>query len=131
MVVNCYSNHVDRNKQISSHFKVKEFACNDGTDPVFVSQVLIEILEAIRSHFGKPVHVNSGYRTVPYNKKVGGTTHSRHCLGLAADIRITGVKPSDVADYARLLMPTFGGVGRYPTFTHVDVDSAIRNWKSS
>ena len=131
MVVNCYSNHVDRNKNISDHFKVKEFACNDGSDPVFVSQMLVEILETIRAHFGKPVHINSGYRTVPYNKKVGGTTYSRHCLGLAADIRITGVKPSDVADYARLLMPTFGGVGRYPTFTHVDVDSAIRNWRSS
>ena len=48
-----------------------------GTDVVFVSQALADILENIRVHFGKPVHINSGYRTgdrVIYNGHIYEST---------------------------------------------------------
>ena len=127
--VKVYSLAAEGGRQVTPHFKVREFACNDGSDPVFISQALADILENIRVHFGKPVHINSGYRTVSYNKSVDGSSStSQHCNGLAADIRVEGVSPDRVADYAEQLLGDHGGVGRYKTFTHVDTRSEKARW---
>ncbi len=128
--VKVYSLKAEGSRQITPHFKVREFACSDGSDVVFVSQALADILENIRVHFGKPVHINSGYRTVSYNKTVSGSSStSQHCNGLAADIRVEGVSPDRVADYAEQLLGDHGGIGRYKTFTHVDVRANKSRWK--
>ena len=128
--VKVYSLKAEGSRQITDHFRVYEFACSDGSDPVFISTALVEILENIRVHFGKPVHINSGYRTVSYNKTVSGSSStSQHCNGLAADIRVEGVSPDRVADYAEQLLGDHGGVGRYKTFTHVDVRANKSRWK--
>ena len=128
--VKVYSLAAEGGRQVTPHFKVREFACNDGSDPVFISQALADILENIRVHFGKPVHINSGYRTVSYNATVENSSKtSQHCNGLAADIRVEGVSPDRVADYAEQLLGDHGGVGRYKTFTHVDVRANKSRWK--
>ena len=128
--VKVYSLAAEGGRQVTPHFKVREFACNDGSDPVFISQALADILENIRVHFGKPVHINSGYRTVSYNESVDGSSStSQHCNGLAADIRVEGVSPDRVAYYAEQLLGDHGGVGRYKTFTHVDVRANKSRWK--
>ena len=128
--VKVYSLASEGAKQITPHFKVREFACSDGSDVVFVSQTLAEILENIRQHFGAAVTVTSGYRTVSYNKTVSGSSSaSQHCNGLAADIKVAGVAPAAVADYAEQLLGDHGGVGRYGTFTHIDVRADKSRWK--
>ena len=120
--VKVYSLKAEGSRQITDHFRVYEFACSDGSDVVFVSQALADILENIRVHFGKPVHINSGYRTVSYNKTVSGSSStSQHCNGLAADIRVEGHTPVEVYNYACSLLGDHGGVGIYNTFVHVDV----------
>ena len=120
--VKVYSLKAEGSRQITDHFRVYEFACKDGSDVVFVSQALADILENIRVHFGKPVHINSGYRTVSYNKTVSGSSStSQHCNGLAADIKVEGHTPKEVYDYACSLLGDHGGVGIYNTFVHVDV----------
>lgn len=73
-----YSKKVDGNKQVSTNFKVREFACQDGSDVIFIAPELVEILQKIRSHFGKPVIINSVYRTPSHNKKVDGASQSQH-----------------------------------------------------
>lgn len=118
----------DGDKKITEHFKLKEFACKNS-EAVIISEKLCYILEAIRSHFGRAITITSGYRTPEYNAKVGGAVKSQHMLGFAADIKINSVKPSDIASYARILMPTYGGIGIYSTFTHIDVRDTIANWK--
>lgn len=115
-----YSLAKDGTKQITKNFKVREFACKDGSDVVFVADELANVLQQIRDHFGKAITINSGYRTPAYNKKIGGATYSQHMYGTAADIVVSGVKPSDVYAYANGLLKA-GGVGKYDTFTHVDV----------
>lgn len=119
---------VDGDKKITKHFKLKEFACKNS-EAIIISEKLCYILEDIRAHFEKPVTITSGYRTPEHNAKIGGAVKSQHMLGLAADIKIPGVKPSDIASYARTLMPTYGGIGIYSTFTHIDVRDKISNWK--
>lgn len=129
--VMAYSKARDGNRALSANFKAREFACADGTDTVFVSPALVEVLQSIRDHFGKPVSIHSGYRTEAHNKKVGGAAYSQHKYGTAADISIAGVAPLEVARYAQTLLPQSGGVGLYQTFTHVDVRSAKTRWNST
>ena len=127
--INAYSKAKDGNKKLSTHFKVKEFACKDGSDAVLVAPRLVMVLQTIRDHFGTAVTINSGYRTPQYNTKVGGVAHSQHCYGTAADISVKGQKPAAVAAYARELMPDWGGVGVYDSFCHIDVREAKADWK--
>ena len=120
--VKVYSLAAEGAKQITPHFKVREFACSDGSDVVFVAPSLVDILEAIRVHFGRPVTVTSGYRTVSYNAGLKNSSKkSQHCNGLAADIKVEGHTPKEVYDYACSLLGDHGGVGIYNTFVHVDV----------
>ena len=128
--VKVYSLKAEGSRQITDHFRVYEFACTDGSDPVFISTALVEILENIRVHFGAAVTVTSGYRTVSYNATVENSSKtSQHCNGLAADIKVAGVSPAAVADYAEQLLGSHGGVGRYGTFTHIDVRADKSRWK--
>lgn len=128
--INAYSKAASGGKQLSAHFKVREFACGDGSDAVLVAPRLVMVLETIRAHFDAPVVIHSGYRTPQYNEKVGGVAHSQHCYGTAADITVKGQKPETVAAYARQLMPDWGGVGVYSKkgFTHIDVREEKSDW---
>lgn len=127
-MIKAYSKSKDGNKKLSTNFKVSEFACNDGSDPIFIDSELVEVLQSIRTYFKKPVTINSAYRTASYNKKVGGAIYSQHLYGTAADIVVTGIKPSEVAEYAETLLKNTGGIGRYPTFTHIDVRAIKSRW---
>ena len=126
--INAYSKAKDGGKKLSTNFTVKEFACKDGSDAVLVEPRLVMVLQSIRSHFGTAVTINSGYRTPQYNTKVGGVAHSQHCYGTAADIVVRGKTPAQVAAYARQLMLDWGGVGKYASFTHIDVREAKADW---
>ena len=127
--VKVYSRSKDGGLSVAPHFKVWEFACRDGSDTVFVSPALVEVLEKLRVHFGKPVIISSGYRTESHNEKSGGARYSQHQYGLAADIAISGVSPADIAAYAETLLPTSGGIGIYQRFCHVDVRKTRSRWK--
>jgi len=126
--VKVYSKKKDGTKKLSTNFKVKEFACRDGSDPIFISPELVKVLQKIRTHFGKPVTITSAYRTATHNKAVGGEAQSQHLYGLAADIKVSGIAPKTVAAYAESLMPSSGGIGVYSTFTHVDVRKSKARW---
>lgn len=127
-VVYSYSKKTDGNMNITTNFKVKEFACKDGSDVVIVSLKLVDILQKVRNHFGKAVIVNSGYRTPSYNKRIGGAAYSQHMYGTAADIRVNGVKPKEVAAYVETLLQGTGGIGIYSNFVHVDVRTKKSRW---
>lgn len=128
MALKAYSVAKDGATYISKNFRVREFRCQDGSDVVFIESDLVDILQKIRDHFGKAVTITSAFRTASHNKKVGGATYSQHCYGKAADIKVSGVAPSKVAEYVETLMPNTGGIGRYSTFTHVDVRKVKSRW---
>ena len=58
-----------------------------------------KILEPVRAHFGKPVKINSSYRSPLVNKAVGGSKTSQHVNGQAIDFEIMGVDNKAVADW--------------------------------
>ena len=124
-----YSKAKEGHLEAIKYFKVREFACKDGSDFILLSPELLDVLYRIRLHFNAPVMITSGFRTESHNKKVGGTRDSKHVKGIAADIVVKGVPPSKVADYAEHLMPDKGGIGEYDTFVHIDVRHEKTRWK--
>ena len=126
-----YSKAKEGHLEAIKYFKVREFACKDGSDFILLSPELLDVLYRIRLHFNAPVMITSGYRTESHNKKVGGVRDSKHVKGIAADIVVKGVSPSKVAAYADLLMPDKGGIGEYRTFVHVDVRQEKSRWRGN
>lgn len=114
------------NIQISKNFKLKEFQCKDGNYEVRLDSRLLEKLQQLREKIGRPIMINSGYRTVEHNKSVGGSPNSQHILGKAADITASGMTPKKIAAMAEEI--GFGGIGIYSTFVHVDVRKVKSRW---
>lgn len=92
MAVKTYSKAKDGEKRLTENFRVKEFACKDGTDKILISMELVVMLQKLRAKLCEKlcgevsININSGYRTKAHNKKIGGSPTSKHCKGLAADI---------------------------------------------
>lgn len=139
MAIKQYSLKTDGAKQLSPAFRVREFRCRDGTDTILIDEGLVVLLQCIREHFGKPVHITSGYRTTEHNAAVGGSKSSQHLLGRAADFYVEGVPVATVAAYAETLLPGRGGIGRYPKdakhpkrmtgWVHIDTRTNKSRWK--
>ena len=135
MMLHVYSRSREGDTPLSAHFKAREFACADGSDPIFIDDELVTLLEVLRLHFGRPVVVTSGFRTAAHNAAVGGARFSQHCYGRAADIRVQGIPVEQLAAYAETCLPGTGGIGRYPPragravgWVHVDTRPAKSRW---
>ena len=115
-MVNKYS--VSKDTKLSDHFKVSEFACKDGSDEVLVDDLLVSLLELLRTQVKKPIKVVSGYRTEAYNTKCGGAKSSYHMKGQAADIAVDGVNTTVLGMLATEI--GFSGVGVYDSWVHCD-----------
>ena len=61
---------------------------NTPDKPSITNMTLLvdHILDPIREAWGKPIKINSGYRSKALNSKIGGSKTSDHMLGRAADI---------------------------------------------
>ena len=114
--------------QLSKNFKSTEFDChgNNCCLTTSIDSKLVEYLQKIRDHFGKSVHINSGYRCKTHNASVGGASKSNHMDGEAADIRIDGVKPIEIAQYAEHIGML--GIGVYSWGVHVDTRTSKYFW---
>lgn len=118
--------------KLSANFKISEFCCkgNGCCSTAKIDTDLVAIVQKIRTHFGKPVTINSGYRCETHNKRVGGVNSSKHVSGMAADIVVKGVAPAEVAKYAESI--GVKGIGLYEgkdgNFVHVDTRTRKGFW---
>lgn len=120
MEIKAYIMDEQANDKITEHFKVKEFACKDGSPIVFVDEYLAVLLDILRETIKKPVIITSGYRTPEHNKKVGGAKYSYHMRGMAADIIVKDMAPKDVAKELNKLAPKSCGIIVYKSWVHFD-----------
>jgi len=113
-----------------TNFTVREFACHDGSDPVFISPELVTVLQDVRTHFKAATNVgdHSGFRTATHNKNVGGSATSQHLYGMAADLHVVGVAPKEVYAYLDKKYPGTYGIGLYSWGVHVDVRKEKSRW---
>lgn len=84
------------------------------------------ILEPLRETIGKPIIVNSGYRSPAVNRKVKGSITSQHMNGEAADICVQGLTTKDiVSEIIKLNLPFHQlineGTSSGATWVHVSV----------
>lgn len=132
--------------KLSENFTLGEFACNDGSDEVKVSEELVQVLERIRSYVRLRINkdavviITSGYRSPEWNRHVKGAPSSRHCVGDAADIKVSYrvgnklqfVEPNDLyqaLDTGRVTgNPFVGGLGLYDSWLHIDTRPANARW---
>ena len=119
-MIESYIMDTDANEKVGKHFKVKEFACKDGSQVVFIDSYLVSILDILRNKIGKPVIINSGYRTPTRNKEVGGAMYSYHMRGMAADIRVNGMSAKEIANELNAIVPNECGIIVYSTWVHID-----------
>lgn len=78
------------------------------------------VLQPLRDALGRPVLVNSGFRSERVNRAVGGTATSQHRLGQAADIRVAGMGSVDLArEIVRLGLPFDQLIEEFGRWVHV------------
>ncbi|HKX46683.1 MAG TPA: D-Ala-D-Ala carboxypeptidase family metallohydrolase [Planctomycetota bacterium] len=102
--------------QLSTNFTLREFTRSqtasrkglDNTPPAetlpAIRALVENVLQPVRSHFGKPVSITSGYRSKALNAAIGGSSTSQHVwspVWAAADFEIFGVDNLTVATWIR------------------------------
>lgn len=124
--------------KLTKNFELKEFTSSPTAKKYNISnspsELVIEnlkslcehILQPIRDKVEKPVEINSGYRCLELNKKVGGVPTSQHCIGQACDFKIDGMTSYEIAEVVLELNLPFDQLILYPTFVHVSYSDRCR-----
>ena len=117
-------------EKLSKNFYRDEFECKCGCGFDSVDAMLVQGLQRLRDIMQAPVHINSGCRCKAHNDSLDNSSKkSQHVLGKAADIRVYGYTPEEVADFAKMLSEfADSGIGIYDTFVHLDVRKGRSRW---
>lgn len=130
--------------RLSKHFVIEEFDCKDGTkvksrEYKGLEYLCRQYLEPMRAKFG-PCTVHSGYRTVSWNRHVGGEPNSFHIYPMhdgndqASDVSFATGNATAWHSFANNIRQTKrrgrGGLGLYPRqgFVHIDIRDYAANW---
>lgn len=114
---------------ISKNFSFREFEHSDTAERKGIANVITtvpvrdsikalvdEVLQPLRTVWGKSLIINSGYRCPELNKAVGGVPTSQHVKGEAADV--ASDDPYALAQLACDLRLPYDQMILYPTFVH-------------
>ena len=102
---------LNSNAKLSDHFTLGEMTKSSSPPEVYnipsheaIANLkrVCEWLEVLRKRYGKPIIINSGYRSPQLNKKIGGVAGSNHLTGCAVDIRVLGME--QLIRYATILL---------------------------
>lgn len=136
----------------SPNFTWRELEIDPMKTPAAIKAAAVRwctvIGEPVRRHYGKPVHITSGYRSTATQAFIWARTlaqkglaytrlhvarpgSSRHEKGDACDFWVPGVTPAALAAFVAKL-PGVGGVGVYESWVHADlrprVNGVIARW---
>jgi zinc D-Ala-D-Ala carboxypeptidase len=108
-------------------FSPQEMACR-GTGKLLIVPSAMDKLQALRDRLGKPMVVNSAYRSPEHNQAVGGAAGSKHLEGLAYDVRMENHNPAEYI--AAAIAVGFTAIGTYPqqNFVHADARGSVARW---
>ena len=108
-----------------THTDHREFDNTPNADQINNLERVAELLEQVKKMFGgKPIMVNSAFRSLQVNAAVGSKPTSQHCLGCAADIRVPGMTPDEVVKAIRASDLQYDQLIReFDSWTHISVPS--------
>ena len=134
--------------KLSDNFSVIEFTKSQTAErkgiqnnpneihTIAMVELCLNVLERVRSAFGKPVIINSGYRSPALCEAIGSKSTSQHCDGEAADIEIYGVSNYDLAKYIennlnfdQLILECWDGIEPNSGWVHVSYVNENANRK--
>jgi len=119
---------------LSPHFTLAEMTVTDhrllDNSPTQIEisnlQRLAQFLETVKTTLGgKPIMINSAFRSKAVNDAVGSRDTSQHRLGLAADFRVPGMAP-DAVVRALLHLPFDQIIREYDAWTHISISDKPR-----
>lgn len=118
------------------YFTMNEHQCKCGKCEFQKCHVdLYPMLDEVRHILGLPLVVNSGYRCPTHNKKVGGTSRSKHLEGLAVDVATLPMKHGNATTSMIYRLAKIGedvgftGIGIYRSWVHFDIrPTALTMW---
>ena len=117
-------------KQLTVNLRYSEF-WDHGVEPPtgYYPNILAlaKELQKVRDACGRPITINSGWRSKQHNSEVGGASSSQHLTGKAVDVVIKGLEPK----FANIYLAKYGnflGFGIANTYTHVDIRDTFSIW---
>lgn len=127
---------MEKTNYIAPYIFVNEYICRHckqlppGFAPGLMSPfaVLFKHFEKLRVTWGKPIHIESGYRCVIHNQREGGALLSVHVFGLALDLKFASIEEKQ--DFYKMADATINElrIGTYknrPRTVHIDVGYLI------
>jgi len=120
--------------KLSKNFDLEEFTASETADRMGIDntpdgevinniqRLVTDLLQPLRSLYGKPIYINSGYRSKELNEAVGGVETSYHRRGLAADCRCEN--PKELLTMLKASGLKFDQAILYPTFLHIGYNPA-------
>lgn len=108
-------------------FSPRELACK-GTGKLGIDEDAMDALQALRSALGKPIVINSAYRSPEHNRAVGGAASSQHLLARAFDCRMENHNPAAFEAAARSAGFTSFGYYVKNGFMHIDTRDQPATW---
>ena len=111
-----------------THTDHREFDNTPNADQINNLERVAELLEQVKKMLGgKPIMVNSAFRSLQVNAAVGSKPTSQHCLGCAADIRVPGMTPDEVVKAIRASDLQYDQLIReFDSWTHISVPNEVR-----
>tara|TARA_R100000995_G_scaffold84086_1_gene61715 strand:+ start:4546 stop:5004 length:459 start_codon:yes stop_codon:yes gene_type:complete len=82
------SNHISYKEAVHSNTAIRRGIDNIPNEKQLANMKLLaeKVFEPVREWVGKPIKVNSFFRSPKLNTAIGGSSKSQHCLGQAIDI---------------------------------------------
>ena len=112
-------NSIPENTKLSPSFKISEFMSPDKGRYGLFSTHVVSQLQFLRNSINRVIKINSGYRSPGYNSSISGSaTWSRHTYGDAVDMKVPGVRLSDLPAMCESFGASFTLV--YTTHVHCD-----------
>jgi hypothetical protein len=122
--------------QLSEHFSLEELTHTDHrefdntpNDAELANLTrLAEFLELVRALLGKPIFINSAFRSKLVNDACGSRDSSQHRLGTAVDIRVVGMTPNEVVQTVIASDLGYDQIIReFDRWTHISIPNSIHN----
>ena len=118
---------------LSPHFTLAELTYTDHRqldntptqNEISNLQRLANFLEQVKTVLGgKPIIVNSAFRSKAVNDAVGSKDTSQHRLGCAADFRVPGMTPDQVVK-ALINLPYDQIIREFDRWTHISIPNVV------
>jgi len=118
---------------LSTHFTLAELTYTDHRqldntptqNEISNLQRLANFLEQVKTVLGgKPIIVNSAFRSKAVNDAVGSKDTSQHRLGCAADFRVPGMTPDQVFK-ALINLPYDQIIREFDRWTHISIPNVV------